>query len=298
MKGKFNWTFLALGFLFAALWSSASVAAKIGLKSVQPFVLYQIRFTLAAIVMLAIVYLLKKGKVPNRKEFYQLAIFGFLNITCALGLFVIAIQEVAAGIGALQVGINPLVITVLSAIFLKTRILWTQVLGLFIALAGVGLAVYPLMATAYATPKGLILLSLSILSYSSAAIYYSKTEWNLSTLTINAWQAVFGSLFLLPITLFFYEDVNTYDLNFVMSALWLAIPLSVLAVFLWLYLLKQDTIKASYFLFLCPVFGFAYAFFILDEPFTVYTSLGLVLVLIGIYLGQKKGRFREPTFYD
>lgn len=298
MNSKTNWSFLGLGFLFAALWSSASVAAKIGLKSVQPFVLYQVRFFLAAFVMLSLVYLLKKGKIPNKKEFGQLAIFGFLNITFSLGLFVLAIKEVAAGIGALQVGINPLVITLLSAIFLKSKVLWTHVLGLFVALFGVGLAVYPLLETAHASPKGLAILSLSVLSYSSAAIYYSKIKWELSTMTINAWQAFFGSLFLLPFTVFLFEDINTYDNNFLFSALWLAIPLSVFAVFLWLHLLKKDTIKASYFLFLCPVFGFIYAYFILDEPFTYYTASGLVFVLVGIYLGQKKGRFIEPTFSD
>ncbi|SOE23467.1 EamA domain-containing membrane protein RarD [Spirosomataceae bacterium TFI 002] len=298
MTKKTNWKFLGLGFIFIALWSSASVAAKLGLKSVQPFVLYQARFTLAAFIMLSLVYIIRKGKVPKKSEFKQLALFGFLNITCSLGLFVLAIQEVAAGIGALQVAINPLVITLMSALFLKSKVLWTQILGLFVALAGVAVAVYPLLETAHATPKGLVILALSILSYSSAAIYYSKVKWNLSTMTINAWQALFGALFLLPITFYFYEDVNTFDLNFAFSALWLGIPLSVIAVFLWLYLLKIDTIKASYFLFLSPVFGFIYAYFILNEPFTLYTAIGLVFVLIGIYLGQKKGRFIESTFSD
>lgn len=298
MTNQTNWKFLGLGFLFVALWSSASVAAKIGLKSVQPFVLYQFRFFLAAIVMLSLVYLVRKGKVPKRKEFIQLAIFGFLNITCSLGLFVLAIQEVAAGVGALQVAINPLVITLLSALVLKSKVLWIQIIGLFIALSGVGIVVYPLLETAYASPKGLGILALSILSYSSAAIYYAKVDWQLSTMTINAWQAFFGALFLLPFTLFFYEDVNQYDSSFIFSVFWLGIPLSVVAVFLWLHLLKIDTIKASYFLFLSPVFGFIYAYFILGEPFTIYTALGLVFVLVGIYLGQKKGRFSEPTFSD
>lgn len=298
MTNKLNWKFLGLGFLFVALWSSASVAAKIGLKSVQPFVLYQFRFFLAALVMLTLVYLIRKGKVPTQKEFKQLALFGFLNITCSLGLFVLAIQEVAAGIGSLQVAINPLVITLLSALILKSKVLLTQILGLFIALSGVCIVVFPLLETAYASPKGLGILALSILSYSSAAIYYAKVDWKLSTMTINAWQAFFGAIFLLPFTFFFYEDSNTYDINFLFSTFWLGIPLSVIAVFLWLYLLKIDTIKASYFLFLSPVFGFIYAYFILDEPFTTYTAVGLVFVLVGIYLGQKKGRFKESTFSD
>lgn len=280
--------FLAFGFLFAALWASASVAAKIGLKSVQPFVLYQVRFTLAAAVMMILVYVVKKQHIPKKSELTKLALFGFLNITVSLGLFVLAIQEVAAGIGALQVAINPLVITVVSAIFLKTKIHWLHVAGLFVALFGVGLAVFPLLGNAYASTKGLFLLGGSILTYSTAALYYSKVDWSLSTMGVNAWQALFGALFLLPITVMLYEPSNVFDLRFTLSAFWLGVPLSVLAVFLWLHLLKVDAVKASYFLFLCPIFGFIYAYFILNEPFTLYTASGLVFVLTGIMMGQKK----------
>lgn len=279
--------FLFLGFLFAAFWASASVAAKFGLKSVQPLVLYQARFLCSAVVLMAIVFLFLR-KVPTKEEIKKLALFGFLNITLSLGLFAFAIKEVAAGIGALQVGINPLMIAVLSAVFLGKSIHRNQVIGLFLAFGGVATAVYPLLENnAYATPKGLLLLGFSMLSYSSAAVYYSSISWQSKTLVLNAWQSVFGALFLLPATFYFYQDINTFDQYFWGSTLWLGVPLSVFAVFLWLYLLKIDGIKASYFLFLCPIFGFIYAYFLLNEPFTWYTLGGLVLVLIGILLGQK-----------
>lgn len=259
--------------------------------SVQPLVLYQVRFVLAAICLLVLSYLFLKGKMPRGKEWFQLVIFGFLNVTVALGLFALAIHEVAAGIGALQVGVNPLVISVLSAIAAGRKVKSNEVLALFLGLIGVILAVYPLLGNAYATPKGLILLGLSTLAYSSAAIYYSSVKWSLTKLTVNGWQAFFGALFLLPVTFLFYDqNHNVYDLDFGLSALWLGLPISGLAVYLWLWLLSNDPVKASFFLFLCPIFGFAYAYFILDEPFTLYTFGGLVVVMAALYIGQYKKR--------
>jgi drug/metabolite transporter (DMT)-like permease len=66
------------------------------------------------------------------------------------------------------------------------------------------------------------------------------------------------------------------------------VPVSILAVQLWLHLLKEDTVKASLWLFLCPIFGLAYASFILQEPFTKYTVIGGVLVLGSLVWGQSK----------
>jgi drug/metabolite transporter (DMT)-like permease len=283
--------FYLLGVLFAMVWSSASVAAKLGMVSVQPLVLYQMRFILAALCLLILSYLFLKGERPKGIEWLQLAVFGLLNVTVALGLFALAIHEVAAGIGALQVGVNPLVISVLSALAAGRKVKPNEVLALLIGLAGVILAVYPLLGKAYATPKGLSLLGLSTIAYSSAAIYYSSRKWSLTKLTINGWQAFFGALFLLPVTFFFYDHGdNSFDLKFGLSALWLGLPVSGLAVYLWLWLLSIDTVKASFFLFLCPIFGFAYAYFILDEPFTLFTLGGLLLVMAALYIGQYKKR--------
>ena len=66
------------------------------------------------------------------------------------------------------------------------------------------------------------------------------------------------------------------------------IPVSIGAVQLWLYLLKKDPIKASLWLFLCPIFGFIYAAFLLKEPITSYTYIGTLLVIVGLYLAQRE----------
>jgi probable blue pigment (indigoidine) exporter len=63
---------------------------------------------------------------------------------------------------------------------------------------------------------------------------------------------------------------------------------SILAVQLWLKLLKADAVKASLWLYLCPIFGFIYSAWLFDEPITVLTLIGTVLVLVALYIGQNK----------
>ncbi|MGR3812047.1 DMT family transporter [Jiulongibacter sp. NS-SX5] len=280
--------FFVFGVLFAMIWSSASVSAKIGMKWVQPLMLYEARFFIAAIALFLLAHGILRKRLPKGKEWTQLALFGLLNVTVALGLFALAIHEVAAGIGALQVGINPLVISVLTAIVAGRKVRMNEVIALILGLLGVVIAVYPLLMTSYATIRGLVYLGLSTIAYSSAAVFYSKIDWKLDKLTINGWQAFFGGLFLLPLALLsFKTDLNQINSEVSISALWLGLGLSGFAVYLWLALLKVDSVRASLFLFLCPVFGFMYAYFILDEPFTLYTFTSLVVVLSALYIGRK-----------
>jgi probable blue pigment (indigoidine) exporter len=93
---------------------------------------------------------------------------------------------------------------------------------------------------------------------------------------------------LLPFTLIFEDGHTTFDTQFWLSIGWLIFPVSIGAVQLWLYLLKEDAVKASLWLFFCPIFGLLYSTWLLNEPFTLFTAGGALLVLVSLYVGQKK----------
>jgi drug/metabolite transporter (DMT)-like permease len=238
--------------------------------------------------MLSYAYLIQKNRLPNTAEWKQIAIYGFLNVTIYLGCFVLAMKHVSAGIGSLSTATNPLIISVLSAFWLGRSVKKTEIFGLILGITGVGIATYPLLQKSFADGQGLMILTISMVSYSVGTVYYSAQKWTLPLLVLNGWQVLLGGIFLLPIT-FFYTDWtnNTYDLRFWSSVFWLVIPVSIGAVQLWLYLLKIDPVKASLWLFLCPIFGFIYASFLLKEPISTYTYVGTSLVIVGLYLAQK-----------
>jgi probable blue pigment (indigoidine) exporter len=284
---------LLIGVFFAMLWASASSATKIGIQSAQPLVIGNFRFFIAGALMLGYSYLFQKNRLPKGTEWKQLAIYGFLNVTLYLGCFVIAIKHVSAGIGSLAPATNPLIISILSAFWIGRSVKKSEILGLILGITGVGIATYPLLKNSFADIEGLIILSISMISYSVGTVYYSSQKWDLPLLVINGWQVLLGGILLVPITFFFTDwSNNTYDVKFWFSVIWLVIPVSIGAVQLWLYLLKIDPVKASLWLFLCPIFGFIYASFLLNEPITAYTYVGTLLVIVGLYLAQRE-KFRN-----
>lgn len=280
------------GILFAALWASASTATKIGLTVAQPLVIALVRFGMASAILLCLAHGVLRQRFPTRSEWMRLAVYGFLNISVYLGLYVVAMQTVTAGIGALAVASNPVFISFFSVFFLKKRITIGVVLSILICTIGVVCAAWPLLGTAAVTANGLLLLLASMLSYSVGAIYFSAKEWNgLSLLVINGWQTLLGGLLLLPITLFFYQpSANNFSGTFWLSVSWLAIPVSIVAVQLWLWLLQKNAVRAGLWLFLCPLFGFVLAAWLVHDPISLYTLFGILLVMGGLLLSKVDAR--------
>lgn len=285
-----NWKYLLAGVLFALLWSSAAAATKIALQSAQPFVIAVARFFLAGAGMLFFTHLILGKRLPQQKEWLSLAMYGLLNISIYLGVYIIAMQEVSAGLGSMAVAVNPVFISIFSVLLFNHKMRLQHWLSLLFCAAGVVVAAWPLLQSSYATVHGLLLMLISMLAYSAGAIYFARTKWNdLHILTINGWQTLLGGLFLVPFLLFTYkQELNHFDLQFFTGVFWLVIPVSVAAVQLWLWLLKRNAVNASYWLFLCPVFGFMIAALRLHEPVSGYTIAGVLFVSTGLYITQQQ----------
>ncbi len=213
-----------------------------------------------------------------------------------LGLYVFAMKYTAAGIGSLAVSTNPLLIVVFSALWLRRKPSATEILCVFLGMAGIGVACYPLLQDSHTTLGGLILLIASMITVSIASVYYASVKWKLPNLLINGWQVFIAGILLLPFTIVM-SDFTTVrlDSNFWLSVLWLSIAVSIVGLICWFHLLRIDTVEASLWLFLCPVFGFFYAWWLMDEPITAYTIAGTVLVILSLYLGQRSSRKKGPA---
>ncbi|WP_159470954.1 DMT family transporter [Dyadobacter sp. 3J3] len=280
-----------IGLVFSILWASASVATKFGVQSASPLILANVRFFIAGILLLGFSYVFKKKPVyrlPNRSEFKQLALFGFMNTTLYLGLYVCAMKYTAAGIGSLAVSTNPLIIVLLSGWWLSRKPEKAEWIGIMLGMTGVAIATYPLLKNSFTTVTGISLLFISMIAVSAASVYYASVKWELPNLLINGWQVMLGGLFLLPFTITFSDfSATNWDLTFWSAVLWLSLAVSVVGLICWFYLLRLDTVRASLWLFLCPLFGFFFAWWLMDEPVTIYTVIGTVLVIAGLYAGQR-----------
>jgi drug/metabolite transporter (DMT)-like permease len=121
--------------------------------------------------------------------------------------------------------------------------------------------------------------------YSFGSVYFKWSKLQIGGLALNAWQVMIGAITLLPIAIFanHAQPLNITP-SFVAALAWSVIAVSIVANLLWFWLLKRDALRASMWLFLNPVSGYALAALILGEAIRPTDVIGLVLVMAGLVI--------------
>jgi probable blue pigment (indigoidine) exporter len=278
------------GLLFAVLWATGGIAAKFGIRSADGLMLAAVRFLVTGLVF-APYFLLNKNYrfIPFRHEWKPIVIYGLLNTTFTLGAFFAAQKYASAGISMLFTAVTPLLIALLSALFLKRRLNRFEVIGMLVAFSGLLLAALTALPSATVTVTGMVLLTVYIIAYALSSMYISVVKTQLSNMVFNIWQVFTGGLMLLPFCWLFQSyHIRHLNLNLVLSLAWLIIVLSCVANLLWLYLVKKDAVTAASWLYLVPVLGYLYGYFLLNETITLYAIAGGSMVIIGLIISKKK----------
>ena len=274
------------GILFALLWASAAIAMKIGINSSSPLTLAVIRFLIAGVLMVSVLHLFLKEKLPSKSDWLKITVFGLLNISIYLGCLFAAIQFVSAGLMNLFISINPILIIFFSVIFLDKKVSKYEIAGFLTCFTGLLIATFPALLKSSTSLTGIILLIIGMSSYSLGSVYYKKSKLKLPNSIINGWQTLIGGIFLIPVAYLMNIKTIILDNNFYFSLFWLTVVISIFATLLWLNLLKKDTVKASKWLFLAPVFGYLLSFLILGEGITIYEVTGTIFVIIGLRISK------------
>lgn len=280
---------IALGLLFAVLWATGSVAAKIGAHSSDLLLLASVRFICTGVIFFPMLLLQKKHRLwPQGKEWNNIFIYGVLNTTLTLGAFFAAQKYVSAGISMLFLAVAPLIIALFSTVILNRTLTRFEIIGMLISFAGLILASLNEFKTAHVSYLGIVLLAIYMLAYASSSVYFSTLKMTMSTAVFNIWQVFIGGLVLLPFCKVFSQDqIYKFDSNFILSLAWMIVILSFIANQLWLYLVKQDPVKAAAWLYLIPVFGYIYGYLLLKEHITLLAMAGTALVILGLMLSKR-----------
>ncbi|MFC7442204.1 DMT family transporter [Laceyella putida] len=281
----------------AAIWGGMYVVSKVVLAKIPPWVLLELRFLLAFIVLGLWAGWKREWKVANR-DLVMLGLIGLIGYTGSIGFQFVGTSLSGAAMGSLITSASPALISLFAWWLLREQMSARKIVSITIATLGVlivsdlsGISSDPSTATTW----GNLALIAAAVTWALYTVLSRVQTRKYTSLTVTLWASLFGVLFTAPIA---WHEAQTTNFSFPMNPwLWLGIVyLGVISTALAFYLWNKgfeytDAATGSLFFFLQPIVGSLLGAWLLGERLTVSFFIGAVCIGIGVYLsigGQEK----------
>lgn len=278
--------------LFVVLWATGFIGARYAMPWAEPFAFLAVRFGLT-IILLALLLAAISWRAMDRRQAVHAMIAGALIHGVYLGGVFWAIRNgMPAGLSALIVGLQPLATAMLAAAFLGERLTARHWAGMALGLAGVAIVLAPkLGALGGVTAATLASSILAMLAISAGTVWQKRFVASGDLVVGTIWQYVGGVALMLVATLAF--ETQTYQLTgeLVFAMAWLVLVLSLGAIFLLMYLIREGEVaKVSSLFFLVPSVTALVAWVLFDETLNAVQIAGMVLTTIGVAVATRKAQ--------
>ncbi|WPN96570.1 EamA family transporter [Pseudomonas sp. MUP55] len=285
---------VVLAVLITAIWGVNFSVIKLGLATVDPFILAGIRFSLCA---LPAMFFIRKPDVPWRYIIgygliFGIGLWGVVNLGIKAGL--------SAGIASLVLQFSAFFTLLLGSWVFKETLTRFQVLGMLIALAGLLCIIKISDGSVSLTGVSLVLVGAA--SWSVANVISKKARTR-DVFGFLVWASAFA-----PIPLFTLDyavngsagytalvsQVNTTTL---LSILFQVYPNTLFAYWVWNSLLKTYPVSTVAPLsLLVPIFGMLGSVVVFNESVPVSKVLAVVLIVLGLAVGLYGQRIFNAVF--
>ncbi len=276
-----------LGFgLITLIWGSFSIAVKVGVDGVPPFLLAGARFCLAGALLCALLVVRRERLLLPRQRFPGVLLLAFLIIGVPSACFFWASQYAPAGTLSTIWATSP-IFTALVTMSARNEVRgWRVALSMVIGLVGVTLVFIDKLGVG----EGQALMAegavLGAAAFYGVGMRVAKSTADLPLLPLTAWELLLGGLILSTASLLFErgQPVHWTALN-VSILLYLAVMAGCVTFWLTFWLIKRiGAIRTTYNSFLVPGIALALANLLLGESITLPKLAGMALVVGGLAL--------------
>lgn len=276
--------------LTAIFWGGTFIAGKLIAQSVNPVSAAFLRFAIASFCLFILV-IRKEGRLPGlaTNQWIPVILLGMTGVFAYNILFFTGLKHIEAGRASLIIAINPIVISLLSAIIFKEPLNWIKGTGICISVAGAMVVIskgHFSDFSGYAAGMGELSILGCVASWVAYSLIGKKAMESLSPLICVAYSAFVGTLLLLLPALFngILYDIGGYSTQDWIGLIYLGLFGTVLG-FFWYYqgIERIGPMKASVFINFVPISAIILSFFILHEPLTTALLIGGGLVITGVY---------------
>lgn len=296
MKSGSNARYYAMAIGIVAIWGSTFATTKILITGgVSPIGIFFIRFLLAYLIMLAIDH--RTLLATTWKDEAKFCLSGILGGSLYYWLQNTALSLSQTTNVSFLLSFCPLITILLAILFFHDQhITRWHLLGLLVALCGVGFVIFNGQVELRISPRGDILALLAAVSWGFYTQLIRPLTGRYSTGTMSRKVFFYGWLTAVPLFLSgpWQEDIaSLHKVPVALSILYLTVFASVYCYMAWnRIILKLGPVRSASFLYLDPVFSTLCSLLFMDEVMTPMLAMGLVFILGGVFLAQRAGGHR------
>lgn len=275
--------------LFVVLWSTGFIGAKLGLPYAGPLTFLALRFWLAA-ALLTFLAIATRAPWPRRKvEVLHYAVAGLLVHALYLGgVFVGISLGVEAGVSAMIVSVQPLLVAAFAGLALGERVTPRQWVGLGLGLLGVILILARKLGHGLGDALGALACVAALLSMTAGTLYQKRYCAGMDLRTGNVVQFAASGLATGLLALLFEDNRIVWSGEFVFALLWLVLVLSLGAISLLYVLIRRGAAsRVSGLFFLVPPCTALIAWPLFGETLGAVALLGMALTVAGVAMATR-----------
>ena len=282
--------------IFVLLWSTGFIGAKYILPYAEPFVFLTIRYFFATLILVALAKILKESLKISKAAIKQSMIVAvFLHVIYIGGVFYAVFIDIPAGITAVIVSLQPILVSLLAIPLLGERLSYRQVFGLALGFIGVLFLLSPKLfegdlSMGFST-LGIICCVLALLGTTAGYLLQKKGGADIPFLAGTAVQFATSTIIFAIAAVIFEPLTVDITLEFVLALTWIVVALSIGSIFLLYYLLRRDSASSvSSLYYLVPPLTALQAYFFFDEKIKGIGLIGMVLAALGTLIVTRNSK--------
>lgn len=279
--------------VFVVLWSTGFIGAKLGLPYSEPMTFLGLRFGVVAGLLSLWVWLGSARRLTWRQTTEQALIGALIHFAYLGGVFVAIEWGVEAGMSALIVGLQPVLMAALAGFILGERLVTVQWIGMAMGLAGVGLVVLRKLEAGIGDWWGVGACLVGLVAFAVGAILQKRLSGGTPERAAGAVQFASGSACCLILAVIFENMVIEWTASMIVAMTWSIFVLSLGAVTL-LYILIQRGAAANVasMFFLVPPCTAVIAWAMFGETLGWIEIGGIAATALGVWMVNRPERFR------
>ena len=280
--------------LFVFLWSTGFVGAKYIVPYAEPFTFLTIRYFLAALILFAIAYAFKQPLKLNKEQLKaSFAVGILLHVIYIGGVFYAVSLGVSAGISAVIVSIQPVLVSLLAVPLLGERLRWVQVVGLFLGVAGIALLLLPKVFqgdyTASTSIVGIVICVIALLGTSGGYLVQKKLGGEIPFLSGTGAQYAISAIAFAILSVSTEDQIIQWVPEFFFGLAWIVFMLSIASIVLLYGMLRTGSAsKVSSLYYLVPPVAAIQAYFLFDEVIGFVGIIGMAFAGLGVVLVMRQ----------